>query len=513
MNLDFETSREGNRIFRLASISLYAIVLAQLFSCGNRNDQSIKLEIEKYLQTEMKKQQIPGLTYAVVFDNKIIDSGALGVGNVEYKVPTTIHSQFNIGSIGKTFTATSIMLLQKDGKLSVNDPINKYLDSLPDSWKHITIKHLLSHTSGIRDYCQDFPGYPLLGGETGEGLEARKGEVIESQFIKSAASEPLNFTPGERWAYCNSNFFLLGFIVHKVSGKSLSEFMNERIFTPLGMKETRRENVPEIIPNRVSGYMLNDDNTLIHGAYISNFYSTQGDMGIITTATDMAKWSMALDEGIILDKETLQQMWTLSKLSNGLESMVFFGSSSYGLGWDINNYHGIVEIGHSGSFMNGYTANFARFPEKHLAVIVLTNLNPTNVARISYKIAGFYVPELKPIAELQPEANADSSLNKKVYDFLTGYHRGNFDTSEATLNFNQRINPIVKILNEQNELKSQAKLQVNCIKTDRMVDQNLVCWGVPVSKINYYKIIMRKDTSYVAIYFTSDNKIADIGWD
>jgi CubicO group peptidase (beta-lactamase class C family) len=123
---------------------------------------SIKQEIDKYIKSEMKTEQIPGLAYAVVSDGRIIDSGYYGWANVELKAPVTSPSLFNIGSIGKTFTATAIMLLQKEGKLSIDDPIMKYLDSLPDSWKNITIKHLLTHTSGIKDYAHDFPGYPFI---------------------------------------------------------------------------------------------------------------------------------------------------------------------------------------------------------------------------------------------------------------------------------------------------------------------------------------------------------------
>ena len=177
---------------------------------------AIKKQINTYIQAEMKAEQIPGLTYAVVSNEKIIDSGAYGLANVELNTPVTSHSLFSIGSIGKTFTATAIMLLQKDGKLSIDDPIDKYLDSIPDSWKEIKIKNLLSHTSGIKDYAHDFPGYPFIEKD-------RKQEITEAQFIRMATNLPLNFQPGERWAYSNSNFVLLGFIIHKVSGKPLPD--------------------------------------------------------------------------------------------------------------------------------------------------------------------------------------------------------------------------------------------------------------------------------------------------
>ncbi|MBI1227467.1 MAG: serine hydrolase [Bacteroidetes bacterium] len=515
MKPNFQNYSKRNLIFFFVTTALL------FFSCTNKDNNTVKQELEKYLQTEMQKQQIPGLSYAIVLDGKIIESGALGLANVGYKVPTTLNSKFNIGSIGKTFTATSIMLLQKDGKLSINDPINKYFDSLPENWNSITIEHLLTHTSGIRDYCQDHPGYPLLGGATGEGLEERKKEISELQFIKLVTTAPLNFAPGERFAYSNSNYFLLGFIIQKVSGQSLSEFMNERLFTPAGMTETMRENVPVIVPDRATGYNLNDNNQLINGAYISNFYSSQGDMGIITTAEDLTKWIIALEGGKILDNESLRQMWTPCKLKNGFEPMDAYGDYgygySYGLGWELNCHNGYIENGHGGDFMNGFSAKFVHFPEKKLTVVALTNLQPWKISQPGvdvYKMAGFYVPELNAIDQFQTASTADSSLNNTVYDFYNQLmSKGEFDTSVVTINFKERTNPIVEKLIIENPSNNSSNIHVNCIKTDLLEDRNLVRWGVPVKKINYYKILEEGETPiYMALYFSADNKIADISY-
>ena len=515
MKPNFKNFRKRNLIFFFVTTSLL------FFSCTNKDNNTVKQELEKYLQTEMKKQQIPGLTYAIVLNGKIIENGALGLANVGYKVPTTLNSKFNIGSIGKTFTATSIMLLQKDGKLSINDPINKYIDSLPVNWNSITIEHLLTHTSGIRDYCQDHPDYPLVSGATGEGLEERKIEISELQFIKLVTTDSLNFTPGERFAYSNSNYFLLGFIIQKVSGQSLSEFMNERLFTPAGMSETMRENVPVIVPDRATGYNLNDSNKLINGAYISNFYSSQGDMGIITTATDLTKWIIALEGGKILDKESLRQMWTPCKLTSGFEPMDAFGSYSYGysygLGWELNCHNGYIENGHGGDFMNGFSAKFVHFPEKKLTVVALTNLQPWKISQPGvdvYKMAGFYVPELNAIDQFQAESTADNSLNNTVHNFYNQLiSKGDFDTLVVTKNFKERTNPIVKNLYTGKVPDTKPKIHVSCIKTDLLEDRNLVRWGVPVKKINYYKITEENKTPiYTAIYISADNKIADISY-
>ncbi len=464
----------------------------------NNSSNTHKQEIDKYIKAEMKIEQIPGLAYAIVLNNEIIDSGAYGFANVELNVPLNMHSLFNIGSIGKTFTATAIMLLQKDGKLSINDPINEYLDSLPDSWNNITIKHLLNHTSGIKDYAHDFPGYPFI-------QKDRKQEITEAGFIHMATELPLNFQPGERWAYSNSNFVLLGFIIHKLAGKPIGDFMKERIFGPARMKETRYTDVPEIIPNRASGYLLDEDdnNKIINGIYVSNFFSKMGDMGILTTATDLARWSIAQDKATLLDKSLLEQMWTPSKLGNGLEAMRIVGGN-YGMGWILSDHRGYNEVGHGGSFINGYTASFSRFPEKNIAVVVLTNLNPTNSGWIGYNLAGFFIPELKGIDQLPQEKNADTSFNKNIRTFLQSLGSGTYDHSVVSESLIQRINPITKIL-----FNPSAPPDLSFIRSDKL-KRHVERYGSPIEKINYYKIVFGKETHYLAIYLTAGSRIADM---
>jgi CubicO group peptidase (beta-lactamase class C family) len=480
------------------SLLLFLHLSVTSFSQQVKLTATIKKQIDSYINAEMIKQQIPGLSYAVVSNGKIIDSGAYGYANVELKAPATFRSLFNIGSIGKTFTATAIMLLQKDGKLSIHDPINKYLDSLPASWNNISIKHLLTHTSGIKDYAHDFPGYSFIEKD-------RKQEITEAQFIRMATTVPLNFQPGERWAYSNSNFVLLGFIIHKLAGKPIGDFMKERIFAPAGMKETRYTDVRDMIPNRTSGYLLDEDdnNKFINGIYVSNFFSKMGDMGILTTATDLAKWCIAQDHATVLDKQTLQMMWTPVRLNNGLEAMGILGAN-YGMGWGLQDHRGNKEVGHGGSFINGYTAALSRFPEKKLAVVVLTNLNPTNVSWIGFNIAGFFDAGLKGIDQMQTAKTQDTALNKKVSSFLESLGTGNYDRSLVTENFIQMLNPITKII-----FASSVNLGLNFIASDEIrtkYERN----GVQVKKINYYKIKLRDETHYLAIYFSDDYKIADL---
>ncbi len=447
-------------------------------------------KIDEYIQTEMKAEQIPGLCYAVALNNKVIDSGAYGYANLELKAPVTPRSLFNIGSIGKTFTATGIMLLQQDGKLSINDLINKYLDSLPDSWKNITIKNLLNHTSGIAEYIQNSPSHPFNGPD-------RTKEITEAEFISIVTNLPLDFQPGEQYAYRSTNFVLLGFIIHKVSGKPQAEFMKERVFGPLGMSETRYTSVSEIIPNRASGYVVNDSYKLMNGIYVGNFYSSLGDMGIITTATDLAKWCGALESEKILDEQSLQQMWTHSKLNSGIEVY-------YGLGWELLDYRGNKVIGHEGGFLSGYTATFAYFPEKHLSVAILANLNPTYLFHMRYRIAGFFMPELKPVDQLGVQTNADTSLNKTIYTILEDLRTKNYDLSLFTQSLIDRMSK-AKI-----SPPHIAKENIVLVGSDKIKNKNFERYGVPVEKIICYKVQFEKRTIYVGLYVTAHNKVTDI---
>jgi CubicO group peptidase (beta-lactamase class C family) len=314
----------------------------------------------------------------------------------------------------------------------------------------------------------------------------------------------LNFEPGERWAYCNAGFVLLGFIVHKVSGMPLPQFMKQNFFDPLGMKETQYVSVSEIIPNRASGYSFDDNNKLSNGMYISNFYSSLGDMGIITTAGDMAKWSIALDKKKILDKETLEQMWTPAQLKNGMEVTDIAGS--YGLGWGVEDYRGYKLLGHTGSFGSGYAADFIRFPEKNLSVIILTNLNSTESRWISCNLAGFFSPELKGIDQLSVQQNKASNPTK-VYALLKGLGNDNLDTSVVTSNFKQRVNPMMKLIFSP-EYDWQTLLHF--LRSDSVINKVLLRYAVPVKKINYYQLKIQNKIHYLAIYFTADNKIADM---
>lgn len=348
-------------------IKLFSLLLAiTLFSCqhGEKEETKAHSELDTFIESKMKELHIPALSYAVMQNGEYISSGVYGLAEVELNVPANEHTLFNVGSVGKTFTATAIMLLEEDGKLSIKDPIGKHLEGIPDSWDNITIEHLLNHTSGIKDYVDDQGGYTLL-----PNID-RAVELTPEQYIEMCTSNPLNFPTGTRWAYSNSNYALLGFIIRKQIDTSMDEFMRKRVFEPAGMMDTRYEAAFELRPNRAKGYHW-DSTGVKNGALISNFYSTIGDCGILTTGKDLAKWAPALVSGKVVSKSQLEKMWTKHQLNDRKVSDEDY--RTYGLGWHLDDVMGNVEYGHNGALMKGYTGFYRYYPEFDLSIAMTAN--------------------------------------------------------------------------------------------------------------------------------------------
>lgn len=325
-------------------------------------------KVDRAVEADMKAHPVPGLALEVIRHGKCVKRAAYGFANLEWRTPVTPQTVFEIGSVTKQFTSAGILLLMQDGKLSVDDKISTRLAGTPESWKDITIRHLLTHTSGI-------PNYTRL-----DGFELRR-HLSQAEFIKQIGSYPLDFQPGARFSYCNSGFNLLAFIIENVSGTNYWAYMSNRVFTPLGMKSTTRRDPPALVLWRASGYETNAD-----GRYINRDYDLTDLFGagaIVSTIDDMAKWNASLDAQTLLNAETEKTMWTPVKLNSGK-------TYNYGFGWFLSPYKGHKDIWHSGS-TSGFSSSIERFPEDGLAVIVLTNSNEDGVgARIAKEVAALY---------------------------------------------------------------------------------------------------------------------------
>ncbi|HEX8735494.1 MAG TPA: serine hydrolase domain-containing protein [Pyrinomonadaceae bacterium] len=322
-------------------------------------------KIDDFVKSEMQKQHIPGVSLAIIKNGKIAKVKGYGLANVETNVPVTTETVFKIGSISKPIIAMGIMLLVEEGKISLDDKVSKYLEGTPESWKDITIRNLLSHTSGI---IREAPGFNPFKIQP------------DIDVIKTAYPLPLNFTPGEKYEYCNVGYFSLAEIIRQVSGKSWSEFLTERIFKPLGMSSTRTTTFDDIVPHRANAYSFTGNK--LKNAEVYTAVRPSG--AFLSTILDLAKLEAALNGTSFLKPESRKLMWTPFKFNDGKNSI-------YGLGWRIDEVNGRKRIGHGGT-LNGFKSHFARFVDDGVTVIVLTNLEQVDSSEFSSKIAGLYIP-------------------------------------------------------------------------------------------------------------------------
>jgi CubicO group peptidase (beta-lactamase class C family) len=322
--------------------------------------------VDDYIKGEMAARQIPGVALTIIQNGRTVKTAAYGLANIECNVPVKPETVFEIGSLTKQFTAAGILLLAQEGKLSVDDKISRHLKDVPDSWQKITVRHLLTHTSGLKSY-------------TGlDGFELRR-HLTQAQFIQGIAALPPEFQPGASWKYCNTGYNLLGFIIENASGKDYWDFMRERIFRPLGMNSTTNRLPSLIIPNRASGYEQTN-HVLINRDYdLSDVFAAGA---IVSTTGDLARWNAALDCEDILSAKSKDQMWTPARLNDGKPA-------KYGFGWFIDSLAGHKNIGHSGS-TSGFSASIQRFPDDKLAIIILTNTDESIATTLATRIATWY---------------------------------------------------------------------------------------------------------------------------
>ena len=344
----------------------------------------------------------PGAALAVIKDGKIIYKRGYGMANLEHNVSIAPTSVFRIGSTSKQFTASCIAMLALQGKISLDDDIRKYLPELPKYEKPITIRHLVHHTSGIRDYL----------------TLAEVAALTDSHFYTPedtiellARQKKLNFLPGEEHLYSNSGYFLMGVIVEKASRKSLNDFAQEHIFKPLGMKNTQfYDDHTRVVNNRAAGYSPTKRGFRIDMTTLDHV----GDGGVFTTVEDLFLWDQAF-YNFKLGKELMKLIQTPGVLNNG-EKL------DYAFGLEITAYKGLKRVSHSGGFA-GFRAQMVRFPEQRFTVICLANLGTINPSRLCMEIANIYLadkfkePAKAPEKKVEPIILSKEDLAEKVGNY------------------------------------------------------------------------------------------------
>lgn len=345
--------------------------------------------VDDYLRGEMKRSQIPGLTYGIIRDGKLVRSGAFGKADIELDTPMKVDNLCEIGSITKQFTAFATMMLVEQRKIGLDDTISKYLPEAKENWKEITVRNLLNQTSGIQEYVF-VPGL---------GLDK---EFDRKQFMDSMTPLPLDFPTGLTWSYSNTNYALMGFIIEKAAGMPYPQFVREQIFKPAGMTQTKFMTSGDVMPRRAHGYLLDGTRYLS----LRGTGSLASDGTITSNIADMAKWDALLSQHKLLSEASYQAMWSRAKLNSG-------HTRPYGMGWDLTPRGGSPFVGHGGNSV-GYSAGFARFLKPKLSVIVLGNVYAFNGEGVARSIAEILDPSLKTPKPVEVGADPDSTRVTRV---------------------------------------------------------------------------------------------------
>lgn len=311
----------------LFTLLLWGAALCQPFSSAYA--QSFERKIDSLIQTEFNDKNGPGGVFMIAKNGKPIYQKAFGKANLELDVDLTTENIFQIGSMTKQFTAVAVLMLEEQGKLSVKDPVSKYIADYP-SGDQITIHHLLTHTSGIKDFTK----MKSLS-------EISQKEMTPKMMVDFFKNEAVDFAPGEKFEYNNSGYVLLGYLVELISGESYEAFIKKHIFEKAGMNQSCYTSDRKVIHQRADGYQKKESG-YVNKTIIS--YSIPFSSGaLMSTAGDLLKWNLALNQNLLIRSETLKKAFSKYKLNSG-------EAFSYGYGWHIKDINGTASREHGGAF-------------------------------------------------------------------------------------------------------------------------------------------------------------------
>lgn len=358
------------------------LLASEAVAQSNRISTQSLDSLDSYFQDFMSDKNIPGGQYVLARDGQLIVQRSFGFADVELSVPVSDKSIFEIGFISKQFVSASVLLLVEEGKISLDDSIHQYLPWLPGEWLGVTIRHLLTHTSGIPDY------------ETIRSYDVYRFRLTPQEIVQIAHSRPIDFQPGKGFNYSNTGYFLLSQIVERVAGQPFGEVLKSQIFEPLGMKQTGMADPEKIIEHRASGYWTDKNGSLINRPPTETS-STLGAGGLLTTAHDLALWDQALSGTSLLSSESKELMWAPTELPDGR-------TVNYGFGWIVSGTWNVPVQWHTGQ-VAGFNAFFARFPAQEAAIIIFLN---------RYEIPDNFNLYDRVVRTLLPDIPLDSNSNQ-----------------------------------------------------------------------------------------------------
>jgi len=474
----------------ITSLTLVSLAAAQDTTlapsrCGAPPPSLTRDTIDAAVLTWMRESRTPAASIAIVRGGRIVTERAYGWADLGTCVRATGDMRFGIGSITKQITALGVLVLVAQGKLALDDSISRWLPESGTAWRGITVRHLLTHTSGIRDSGHDDPVYPQIEID-------KKVDVTDSSLVARLAADPLNFQPGDGWAYSNTGYLLLSIIVQRVGGVPFPLWMREHVFEPLGMHATRFYDPTDIIPALVRGYTIERDGRLRQGYYSSRSYSQRGDMGIVSTAHDMALWSAELDSSRLVRPSLHALMLEPARLRDG-------SAFPYGFGVVLDDYRGELVLRHAGSYAAGYSANLIVLPGRRVSVIVLTNQHQGNPWVFSGTLLALADSTLPTIASLPATRDRRPERTRQLAALLNG----DSTAALATPAWRRLMYPQIRGF-----LSDVVPLAVEYVTCDDVASRKIERFGGTAALECYYRL--RHDTMAMtlSVLYTREGRIS-----
>jgi CubicO group peptidase (beta-lactamase class C family) len=399
------------------------LVIALVWSALGANltappDARVKVDkiFERYNRTDS-----PGCVAGATIDGTPVFTGSYGMADLEHGIALAPESVLEPGSIAKQFTAAAVLLLVQQGKLSLDDPVRKYIPEVPDYGTPITIRHLINHTSGLRDWgsVEGIGGWPRT---TREYTHAHVLEIVSRQ-------RALNYPPGAEYSYTNTGFNLAAILVSRVSGKTFPEFTREQIFAPLGMTSTQwRDDFRRIVRNRAVAYS-SSDNTFRQDMPFEDVF---GNGGLLTTVGDLLRWNRNFTEAKVGGRAFVGSQHQQGRLTDGR-------TIAYAAGLMVLHWRGLNEVSHSGSTA-GYQGWLGRYPEQGLSVAVLCNVSSANATELGHQVADVYLAGvgIRPQVEIRLTDSASLAAKAGLYRSVRDHQTLSIQVEDGTLRIDHR---------------------------------------------------------------------------
>ncbi len=438
--------------------------------------------VDRYVRAFIERHRIPSVAVAIVRNDKVTKAAGYGWASLEPPAPAGPHTVYEIGSITKQFTAEAVLMLADEGKLSLDAPVSRYLANLPSAWEAITLRQLLTHTSGLPDW-------------EGRAMLDFHREYTPAEFIQLIAGRPLDFAPGEQWSYTNSAYPLLGLVIEAVVGTPYERFVTERILGPAGMGESRFRNPRDVVPNRAAGYVDSAGGFRNGEPLRPRLLAPNG--GILSTAADMGKWGVALGRGTIVPRARFEEMTTPVRLNDGRRF-------SAGIAWFVDGFRGHRFVLHNGSTAAGFSSVVYWYPEDRLFIVVLMNIDRgALVNQLATGIAGLAIPGLT-IQTLPEHRDPDPEMTRRFLTLLADVaNKRDNDFLAAELR-----NPPGPPRTSSSEGFGGVVDRFGFLDREDLGPGGVQRFGLLVRWIFRYKLVSGAQVRYYTFELTADGKVA-----